>query len=101
MWSRPIQPDRLDADLPLTQLINSRKDKSRVSLLGVSPDIEAEEKSKTPDFAMNEINHTLERLIAGYHSRGVPPPHILLADPDSALSESIPTMTGRRYGRNS
>ena len=38
---------------------------------------------------MNEIDDKLERFIADYRSRGVPPPHILLAGPDSALNESI------------
>ena len=38
---------------------------------------------------MNEIDQTFERFIADYRSRGVPPPHILLAGPDSALNESI------------
>ena len=38
---------------------------------------------------MNEIDQTFERFIADYRSRGIPPPHILLAGSDSALNESI------------
>jgi Holliday junction resolvasome RuvABC ATP-dependent DNA helicase subunit len=38
---------------------------------------------------MNENDQIFERFISDYRLRGVPPPHILLTGPDSALNESI------------
>jgi Holliday junction resolvasome RuvABC ATP-dependent DNA helicase subunit len=47
---------------------------------------------------MNETDQILERFITDYCSREVPPPHILLTGPDSALNESIAKNFAARLG---
>lgn len=47
---------------------------------------------------MNETDQILEGFITNYRSRQVPPPHILLAGPDSALNESIARNFAARLG---
>ena len=47
---------------------------------------------------MKEIDQTLERFVADYRSRAVPPPHILLVGSDAGRGEMIATSLAERLG---